>query len=798
MNSDDHLNPGQRHIDDTTDFLKRAENNKNKGQSDQLDNSSDLKNAEENSNSSWKNNVSSKNIATNIGGGVFKSFIKKRGPAATIMLTLLFGGMGISTLLSPSLLLMQMREVFTDKFNNQLTSLEKRKVSFYTNKTTSGSCSGIKIACKFSTFSEKQIENFKKAGIDIEVDADASKTMTGRSRATSFSFEGNKISASEFNSKLKNDVKFRSAVKVAYNPKLSSFSDTVYNKIARLFKVSKTTKTITGDTDEARLKSLQEDMNSKNNNIKRVGVGDIDENGNVLTDSEEDLKKIDEMNSKIDDLVKEADSLADSGDKLASEILDGIDGGGDLNITKGVALGALDGVATSLKVTDTPDMACSIKQSFAALTFAAKTVRSAQLARFAMFFLTSADQIKAGKADPNTISFLGKILTSTKNGKSATDSFGFKYAAYGDTGKLPSSASQYMTGGGLTGVLSKINSIADDVINSFGGNKVCKFLGNPFVSAASLIVGVGLFLVPGINVVWTAKEIAEAGKTAVFTLAMIALPSMLKDIVAGNLIDSSTIGESAGNAITSGASSMMGSVAHAGGNAPLTPSQAVAYNNATKDVIAQYAEEDRLAYGQFDITNSNTFLGKLALNLTPFISNLSSLSGVFNSITSMPIKSFASITAPISYATSTDEYTMCEDPEYRSLGVATDPFCNVYYGIPVEDLDISPIDVVEKLYDLHRIESIKGVDREDFPQISEEGSPIDKYQSFVNKCINNTEPLTDSECMYGTSILIAKSYQVIDEVTKEVLESWPEVSISNKYFYISSMDQRIENMMDNI
>jgi hypothetical protein len=85
-------------------------------------------------------------------------------------------------------------------------------------------------------------------------------------------------------------------------------------------------------------------------------------------------------------------------------------------------------------VAATVQTACEVYSASQAVSNAAKAVRSLQLQRFAMVFLNNADQTKAGTADPDTISYLGKILTTpdpvTK--KTATDSGGYKNAAYNE------------------------------------------------------------------------------------------------------------------------------------------------------------------------------------------------------------------------------------------------------------------------------------------------------------------------------------------------------------------------------
>jgi formate-dependent phosphoribosylglycinamide formyltransferase (GAR transformylase) len=66
--------------------------------------------------------------------------------------------------------------------------------------------------------SEKQIANFEKAGITVIADADASKTLTGRSIVKEIEFDGQKIATADFKNAINNMPEFRNALYRAYNP----------------------------------------------------------------------------------------------------------------------------------------------------------------------------------------------------------------------------------------------------------------------------------------------------------------------------------------------------------------------------------------------------------------------------------------------------------------------------------------------------------------------------------------------------------------------------------------------------
>ncbi|MEI7539768.1 MAG: hypothetical protein WCJ36_03330 [Candidatus Saccharibacteria bacterium] len=721
----------------------------------------------------WANNVSGATSDKSRSGGRFK-FAKKKGPLTAIILTLVGGGIGIGGLLSPGLLLVQIKEAMVGKFNTQLASMDVRTTKLLTKKTTAGICGTvITIQCKYSTMSEKQVANFEKAGIKV---ASEEKTIFGRTKPTSFEFEGKTIKASEFTSTISKDLKFRSAVKLAYNPKFAGFVDSIWNKVSTKFRISKAAEDLSGATDDEKLKKVQEEVKVGSSNLEDIKVGAQKPDGTLYT--EEEVKAAKAVVAEVEELTE--DGTVSAASKFLKPTATAIN---------------------AIKISGVADTACMVYNTVKATSIAAKAVRTLQLARYAMLFLGVADQIKAGTAKADDVSYLGKVLTTeTKDEsgalKSATDSFGYKYAAYNEVGTMPTSATRFMAGGGLAGKMSNVMSLINSSTNN-APESTCKFLSNPFIQIGSFIAG-ALAWLGAETVVLGAWDIAKLVGMGALTVASYALPSILDDIIAGVLVDKTTVGEDAGDAITSGASGIMGTSAKYGGNSPMTPTEAAAYGNLTQSIVAQYNRDDSMNSNQFDITNDNTFLGKIVTILTPYISKMSSLSGVLNSVMSVTTGSIAVISSPITKASSSAEYSMCQDIDYRKLNIATDPYCNVIYGIPPSALQMDPIDVANYLINIKDPSDPSGMAT--LPQIdSATGSPIDIYNSyFIPNCINREIPLGTSEndtddganCSFGKDILIRSGGTRADG------SSYPAVYVNNKYFYVHYIDQRVDSGMD--
>jgi hypothetical protein len=721
---------------------------------------------------------------------------KGKGPLTAIILTLAGGGIGISALLSPGLLLIHMKEMFVDKFNTQLTSMTARstkliqsKIAAATEDTTKGAfCSTFNIGCKYSTMTDKTIGKFEDAGIKVNYD---DTSITGRAKPTSFEFNGKTIAASDFSGEISSNPEFRAAIQKAYNPKYAGFSDFIWSKVAAKLGISKKAEDLNGTTDEEKLAKVEEDTKNPSTADEATTKPVTEEDTKPGTDEHYTPAEVEEINAKATAATADANKIAVAAEKEATS---GVKAAEAVGTDIGDAAGD---VANTVSLDGIAQAACTTYGVIQGVGYAAKTVRAVQLVRFAMIFLNVADQIKAGTAKPEDVSYLGKMLTTlavmkttttlsnsgakttTKTMGAATDSIGYRFAAFGDKNiSSDSLASQFMAGGGLTGDILYITNIIN---NSLGNapKTTCKIVQNPFVQGASLIGGIAGFLVPGADIAISAKDIAQGIAIAALQIAASFLPALLQDIVAGVLVDNNTVGAAAGDAFASGASGLMSNLAKSGGNAPLTPTQAVAFSDYSSKIAEQYAETDRLAYSPLDPTNSNTFMGRVVAQIIPYAYKMSSLSGILSSIASISIGSFASaLSSQTTRAADTSDFTTCQDFDYNNLDgksgptannrLAADPFCNVMYGIPSTALNSDPVDVANTLVDQGQIDANTG-----------EPLPNTAYSTFITNCIDRNRPLGDSGQSFND-----------DNGTGCIF------SDTNSNYYVHYIDQRVEAGMD--
>jgi len=771
----DSLNPGQTDYDNKFNGLAKAEKDgtindakptKEEKTSDKESESTKIKDKEEDQPGNWKDRFSgSKNNSKS--KNKFSGF-KKKGPMTTIILTLVGGGIGIGGLLSPGLLLVNLKEVMVNKFNAQLASMDRLTIETYKSKLTGGVgiCgSTVSIRCKYSSMSDRQMKRFANAGITVEVDPDG-KNLIGRNRVTGLTMEGRTIKASGLIDELNKNPKFRASVKKAYNPLFAGFADKIWNKTLFKFRITEKGIVIEGNTDAEKARSIQEDTKNPAISSEDIDVNNKKPSPDNYKNADGSLREAEFNNAtkNFNDAVAASKKLASEAANIAEEVA----GTGLKAATKAGASLAKN----TLSLTGAVDNICTVYGTLRAVGFAAKTVRVLQLARYAMLFLKIADQIKAGgNPNPVDVTYLAGILTrdvvGTIKRKTATESFGYRFAAFGERGKMPSTAMQFLAGGGLAGDMIALTTVFDSVLGEFP-HKTCRLVNNMLFQFASVTGGIVLAVFSAGATV-TLGAVVQGVLTTAVGVATIFLPALLKDIVAGVAVDSDTVGDPAGNAITSGASGLQGEAAMLGGNSPLTPQQAVPYQALSESTIAQYNEEDRLSRSPFDVTSKNTFLGNLLFKLTPTISKASSISGVLTSIASI-LPTSLKLISPITKAADIGDFTYCADEDYKSMNIATDPFCNISYGIPKEDLSIGPITVIDNM--------IQNGD------IDENGNIKDgPYKYFTEQCgAARTDPLGYT----GTSFDGDKGEICMNNETNKM----------NKYYYLYQIYQRVEAGMD--
>ncbi|HRC28275.1 MAG TPA: hypothetical protein PKV96_02715 [Candidatus Saccharimonas sp.] len=720
--------------------------------------------AESNTSDSWANNFTEQSGQSS---GNFKGVLKKAGPAGGIIGVIIALGSLVSFFGGPGLLLVHIAEIITEKTNLQLASLEKRKLHLLDaklNNTTAGFCKGaVSVRCKFGTMSDANIRAFKNAGIEVVTDG---KSVLGRNKVSHMFYtdggEKVRVDAKDFGKMSRTNPIFSRMLITAYNGNFFGLQDKIMKKSLSKSKTSKANPFdgIEGEDEESNKSRMKRLIETTKNGLSFSRKSTVEQPKDCNAQCVEETKQKNAAINAENGILSDAEEVAKS------------------NI-KSVQPNGVKAALSLVNAFSVLDDVCMIPNLTAAIGTGAKVIRSQQEIRFAMIFLPLAGMIKTNDASPGNISFVASLLTKTVNYSNGTTSLpwdsstAWKHVAYGDK-FIGKDATPFLVGGGLGGELSGISS---KVYGLVGGKKTCDIAGNVGTQATGMLVS----FIPGAGQAVKAGSVAI--KQAIIALLKNALKNVVKsaaegaafdyilgyllaiatDMVAGVIVDENTIGDSAASALTIGGAEMLSQTAGMGGNGALSPAQAVAYNDLNTQVVAQYKDYERATKSPLDATSNATFIGSIYSSLMPFLSRSNSVSGALSSAGAIVTSTFSNILSPSkATALSADDYTLCEDYEYRELGVATSALCVVQRGIPTKYLDILPEKVNEEL-------SAQGYISPD----TLEPMPGTKYSEWVTACTAGAVIDSDA-CMYSgpdERLRALFSLHFVDMRVQDVLEN---------------------------
>lgn len=718
--------------------------------------SSDIRSAEENGDADLNNGFYKPSEGGKKQKASFSGFFKKKGPIAAILSILGIGGGTLSIMFSPGIGIVQLKEVLMGDLNDQLTAFDIRsdhmfKAKLKSLQASASVCSNVvKIRCQFSSMSKRQIEKFRKAGFQINT-ADAA---FGRQKISSMvAPNGVTINDPQDLINQRRDPLVRSALNKVHNPLYASLSDATALKVLKeRFKTSKAKK-LAGITTEELGESLA--ANSSGDDLTGDGSVKTDDDGRKYVEDESGNRVYESGEGanpdKYNTIVADNESFTAKAGEVEASKVKAVTG-----VVGSVAGSALKGVS----IVGAADSACTVYNTARIVAAAAKATRSIQLAQYAMVFLGTADEIKAGTATPEQVEYLGNILTSTDTremitdemsatsgttleqaydnaqarenpfyGKNAFDSPGYAVAAYNDAPTLSTRSQQYMVGGGLTGSLSSVTDSVANIVS--GGDKSilrnsCSVIQSWWVRGAGLVVGIAA----AVGTFGTSTVLSIGASLAV-GIALPFLEAALADIIAGQVVGPDTKGVDSGDALFSGTAALLGGMAQARGLKPLESSELEGYLAKTDEVKSEYIAQGlyEAKNAPFDVMNQYSFLGSFVRTLNPMVT--SAKSSVPNALAALP-KLFSSSVAsviPSAHGATTfnpDRFTKCADEGYAELGIAADVFCNVRYGLSTEELNMDTETVLNYMLDNDHVSGTGS-------------AQSDAYKNYLKYCVDRPE-----------------------------------------------------------
>lgn len=744
------MSPSQAHWDDTVSRnLSRMENKKptkHSGDSDSPSNGDtagniDGKEKQSQQQDGWRDNTSRdlnkpKKGKSKSGGFSAMNKLKRFGPTGAVASMLLVGAVGIgsSTSIMGSLLVSIKESIVTNIDQQQYTSSSRsnrilsRRLA---DNATSGSCTLVKIACRFHKPTNYQLKQLDKAGVkalDEAGEVIEKGKLIGGKRPAHYLIDGEKISAKDFKKALRNNPKLRNAFRRAYNPRWVNWVDDAAVKFLKKIGVTK---------------KVADKLNTKK--AKKA-----------LTEATDELTKIEDKGG--DKIKKEI--AEEAGDFAKKEAKKTAKKGGDAKLMMA------QGICAAAKA---PNVIVNINKAF----------RIAQYAKLGYTFLTAADAIKKGEATPEMVNNVATILTQSytkKDGsikKPATDSKLMKYTmGLGTSG----SSSSYIpgVGGALATYLGVVNSEPVKV--------GCDLVGS---TAAEVAVEVFDGIKNGLGPVgwaWTAGEFALEGILSLESVQQ-QLSSAMGGIVQtaidtfGNWVDMKALAEyflgdktkgatgtDVGDITGVGLSNSMADQASYTGNAPLTVQQKVAFDEqiVQPERIA-LAEEDRLTHSPFDISSPNTFLGSIAIRFVPYLGMASSPLAFVSAISSISTSSLFNLFNPSAYAKNIIDENKCTQNSVlaNEKDIAVGPACDVQYGVPTDYMGIEPDQVASEL-------SASG-------DIDEDGKvkSNSELQDWIDTC-NQASIINTKECTVDSRQRALYNLYQIDKRTVDGMDEDPD------------------------
>jgi lysophospholipase L1-like esterase len=387
-----------------------------------------------------------------------------------------------------------------------------------------------------------------------------------------------------------------------------------------------------------------------------------------------------------------------------------------------VAEGAVKGV----QLTGALQVGCRVRGTLNFVANVRNVMLSLELARFALRFLTAADNQKAGiiQGDGLRLLLLYMHRPNPSNGKAYAQSGGIQTLMGNSNAQInPANLSRYSVGRSNNGVLGQIS----DFVNSVPGvnNKTaCSIANNGLVQIGSAVVGLGFAIFGG-----SETGISEFldGTTIGLTIAQelvfqIGTP-LLIHTGAHLVFNGFENGEMVGDGLASGIGALQGMNAGANGLRPATKAEVATIQKEVdadqKVALAKQSIFDRYLGAK----NPDSLLSRLAVSIPPDIFSLMDSGIHFMSTAFTPngaLSSLANLFMPRSVRAATAN-GQCNDPQIVSHDLQADAFCNIVMA-HTPNLDIQETEAVLK--------QTKQIDEKDNPV------PSSEFDKYIKDCFS--------------------------------------------------------------
>lgn len=644
----------------------------------------------------------------------------KTGAGTTAIIAVLLAGlMGLSMLpLAPVAFI---RNVMDD-LHDPIAALDKRdekmmrtKIAISDREQFLKGCTKASLRCRYKSFSNRQVERMKKAGIEVKGTKIGTRTFP-----TSYNYKGESISANKFVEKMSTNTALRLDFRRAANNRVFALSDKTYVKLMERFNISKAAPKLTEDT-ESEYKKLATGQKSPGltGDIVAKPTGEKDAKGNDLYTIEGDQ----------------------TGRRYTMAELDSwkVKFGGIFDSIRGAASITATNLAKAVNIIGYEDMKCSFVNALGQAAVAAKIAKYLRFAQYVMPIAAAVSKINAGRGTEKDGAVIGKFFGDTdvrrtivdekaslESGisqaqgnkvneadfsiatkpnpyfnKNAMDSTLYQASASG----LPRNpANETTTKYSLSLSQNKVASALDKIgiVLSFGafGKTACNFVQNWLVRGVGFVVGV-ISLFFGVGEVSLAKNLVAA---VAITAGFILLGQFLHAITEEKPVDDGIVNRPEDRAAITwtGLSVIASENSRMTGLIPANKSQILAYEKDRQASLAVYHQADALGVSPWDVSSPESAISRVAStvqSLAPPDFTIGSIVNFARSSLSLASKQTISASSAVYPKDSAARFSQCDDQSYNAMGIDADVQCNVRFYMPQEDMDKDPDAVAQWMED---------------------------------------------------------------------------------------------------
>ncbi len=683
----------------------------------------DVKSREQAASAHWKTTTEKKRQHDKEVRSRTRGVLRNKSAFAFVLVVLL-GGIWYGSIFAPNLILVNIKDLFTNDLADATTALSKYSIKMIDYKLGKADCGDPDtIKCKLTTMSRAQVLAFKKNGFEVsgqKVEEDnlddndpSNDKPESRWKVNSLKFPDGGGSASDGDSFAKiasSTDDMRHITNSVWNPRSSFFMDVRYKeRIKTQFDLTKNA-TVFGETEKQVNESFDESMQGADEKIDSSGRG------------------------------------AFSLETLASN--------------KGQSGLSATGTGIATQAHSYTNAQCGFYTQGKVVYNAGQKAKEVTLARFAMQYLKAADQIKAGLSDEITANVLsGKLAWSSDggyNGANATDASMYRHIVLREPVKKSDNGQKYYanafdvigaiapitvqlmftatTTKGITGAPGNLASppadlASDPVAYCLDGQTTtsksamkpasCPALTGaagsqpmfaPVVPALAAIGFSSNFICPRPpQGVWLMNPTASQTSTTVMPVVSNALNSVISSWATTIARDftSKTKGVAASDALFAGTGIILGDMAMSRGMQPASKA-------SLEEYLALKAEDDKeyeslaryeARKAPFDIYNNYSFLGSFVRSFSTTTSQdaFGTIASILAIIPSSVAKTTATANAiynlqPAPLDTSRLD---CPDAEYLDIGIDADMGCNVRYSLGKKEMDANIKDVLDYMLKPH-------------------------------------------------------------------------------------------------